>query len=109
MSKPTKKPTTPRPATAREREAAADILNLIVSTSPIAHALAGTELTTVAEKILFKYLNYLCVGIVTALEGTSIGDHIGKIHHRYCLSNAKVPRGTKKASTTTKTKNKRKN
>ena len=109
MSKPTKKPTTPRPATAREREAAADILNLIVSTSPIAHALAGTEHSTVAEKILFKYLNFLRLGIITALEGTSIGDHIGKLRHRLCHSSAKVPRGTKKASITTKTKNKRKN
>ena len=106
MSKSTKKPTTPCPATAREREAAAEIFNLIDSTSPIAHALVGTEHTTVAERILFKYLNYLRVGIITALEGTSIGDHIGKIRHRRCLSNAKVPRGTKKASTTTKSKRK---
>lgn len=104
MSKPTKKKTTPRPATAREREAAAEIFNLIVSTSPIVHALRETDHSTSTEQILLKYLNYLRVGIITALEGTSIGDHIGKLRHRRCLSNVKVPRGTKKASTTTKTK-----
>ena len=107
MSKPTKK--RQRPATAREREAAAEIFNLFVSTSPIVQALGGTEPPTAAERILFKYLNYLRVGIISALQGTSIGDHIGKLQHRRCLSNENVLRGTKKASTTTKTKNKRKN
>ena len=106
MSKPTKKKTTPRPATAREREAAAEIFNLIVSTAPILYALGAVEQKTTGERILFKYLAYLRRGIITALEGTSIGDHIGKLRHRLCHSNAEVPRGTKKASTTTKSKRK---
>ncbi len=106
MSKPTKKKTTPRPATAREREAAAEIFKLIVSTTPILYALGDVEQKTTGERILFKYLAYLRHGIISALEGTSIGDHIGNLRHRYCLSNAKVLRGTKKASTTTKSKRK---